>query len=114
MLRMLHDWVGDVKFRDGLRLYLNRHKYGNTCTRDLWAALEEKSGLPVARVMSTWTKQKGFPLVTVSESQRTADSSYLTLSQKKFTANGTLSLQERKGEQRNVCALSASLANCHC
>lgn len=95
---MLHDWVGDEKFRDGLRLYLNRHMYSNTCTRDLWAALEERSGLPVGRVMSTWTKQKGFPLITVSETQRTSDSSYLTLAQKKFSANGSLSVLERRGK----------------
>ncbi len=36
VLRMLNDWVGDEQFRDGLRIYLNRHKYGNTCTKDLW------------------------------------------------------------------------------
>ena len=96
VLRMLHDWVGDVKFRDGLRLYLSRHKYSNTCTRDLWAALEQKSGLPVGRVMSTWTKQKGFPLITVSESQRSDGKAYLTLAQKKFSANSTISVLERR------------------
>ncbi|KAI1299800.1 Puromycin-sensitive aminopeptidase [Halotydeus destructor] len=93
---MLEDWAGEEKFREGLRIYLARHKYGNTCTKHLWAALEESTGLPVARVMSGWTKQKGFPLITVSETQRSADTVYLTLSQKKFSSNNSLTMDERK------------------
>ena len=38
-------------FRDGIRRYL-AHSYANTVTNDLWAALEEASGQPVAR---SWT-----------------------------------------------------------
>jgi hypothetical protein len=41
-------------------------KYKNTFTEDLWAALEEASNKPVGAVMSTWTKQMGFPMVQVS------------------------------------------------
>jgi len=26
---------------DGIRIYLQRHKYGNTVTKDLWKALSE-------------------------------------------------------------------------
>ena len=95
VLRMLHDWIGDSNFRKGLQIYLNRFKYQNTCTKDLWAALEESSNLPVARVMTTWTKQKGFPLLTVNENQRTEKESFLTLSQKKFAADSVLGVNER-------------------
>ena len=49
-----------------MNLYLNRHSYKNTLTEDLWAALEEASNKPVGAVMSTWTKQKGFPVISVS------------------------------------------------
>lgn len=40
-------------------------QYKNTFTEDLWAALEEASNKPVGAVMSTWTKQMGFPVVEV-------------------------------------------------
>jgi len=45
--------------------YLNQHKYKNTQTEDLWESLEKASNLPVGDVMNTWTKQKGFPVITV-------------------------------------------------
>ena len=48
-----------------MHAYLVKHKYTNTFTEDLWEALEEASGLPVDRIMSTWTKQMGFPVLKV-------------------------------------------------
>ena len=39
------------------------------CTEDLWEALENASGKPVATVMSTWTKQMGFPVLSVEAKQ---------------------------------------------
>ena len=47
-----------------LHLYTPTHTSG-----DLWEALEQSSGKPVASVMNTWTKQMGFPLLTVQEKQ---------------------------------------------
>lgn len=62
-LLMLHDYLGSEDFRDGLRLYLKRHAYGNTDTVDLWKAWEEVSGKPVTKFMSAWTQQSGYPIV---------------------------------------------------
>ena len=36
---------------------------------DLWEALEAASSKPVAKVMSTWTKQMGYPVLTVEGKQ---------------------------------------------
>ena len=84
VIRMLHHFIGDEVFfhnfceklilfyfysqlfRKGINLYLSRHSYKNTITDDLWAALEEVSSKPVGALMSNWTKQKGFPLISVS------------------------------------------------
>ncbi len=63
VLLMLHDYLGAEAFRDGLRLYLKRHAYGNTDTVDLWAALEEVSKKPVKQFMGAWTSQSGYPIV---------------------------------------------------
>lgn len=63
VIHMLHEYLGPDVFRDGLRHYLDRHKYGNTDTVDLWQALEEISGKPVKAFMHAWTSQSGFPVV---------------------------------------------------
>lgn len=36
---------------------------------DLWDALEKASSKPVAKVMSTWTKQMGYPVLSVEGKQ---------------------------------------------
>ena len=48
-------------------MYLKKHEYKNTFTEDLWEALGEASGKPVQEIMSTWTKQMGFPVLKVGE-----------------------------------------------
>jgi aminopeptidase N len=65
-IRMLEGWLGEEKFRDGIRRYMQRHAYGNTTTADLWIALAEASGQPVAEMAAGWTMQPGFPLVKVT------------------------------------------------
>ncbi|KAF6203069.1 hypothetical protein GE061_003482 [Apolygus lucorum] len=87
ILRMLHNYIGDDDYRKGLNVYLTRHQYKNTCTEDLWTALEEASNKPVGPVMSTWTKQKGFPLIKVSSSKQDGSSRIFTISQEKFVVD---------------------------
>lgn len=86
VIRMLHNWLGEEDFRRGMGLYLNRHQYRNTETEDLWRALEEASKKEVGKVMSTWVKQKGFPIVTVEQRQE-GESRWLSVSQTKFRAS---------------------------
>ncbi len=52
-----------------MKLYLTRHKFSNTFTEDLWAALAEASNKPIANIMTGWTKQMGFPVIGVSARQ---------------------------------------------
>ena len=66
ILRMLEQYLGEDAFREGLRIYIKRHQYGNARTRDLWNALGEASGQPVAEIMDTWTSQTGYPALDVS------------------------------------------------
>ncbi len=65
VLRMLERYLGPERFRDGVRKYLDTHRFGNTETEDLWDAIEEASGEPVRDIMNSWILQGGFPLVTV-------------------------------------------------
>ena len=65
VLRMLEQYLGADRFRDGIRRYLSDHAYSNTETSDLWDAIEAATGEPVRRIMDTWIWQGGFPLVSV-------------------------------------------------
>lgn len=84
LIRMLQGYLGEDAFRDGLRIYMAKHKYGNTSANDLWAALDEASGKDVSAFMTAWIQQPGHPVVSVEMS---ADR--VTLSQKRFYANPT-------------------------
>jgi aminopeptidase N len=82
VLLMLQHYLGADNFRDGLRLYLKRHAYGNTDTVDLWTALEEVSKQPVKKFMGAWTSQSGYPIV-----QAEVSSGKLQLKQERFYLN---------------------------
>lgn len=64
---MIASYLGEDVFLDGVRRYLKRHMYGNTETGDLWRALTEASGKDVRTLMEVWTKNVGYPVVTVTE-----------------------------------------------
>ncbi len=67
LLRMLEQYLGTERFREGVRRYLAAHRYGNTETTDLWDAIEEVAeGLPIRALMDSWIFQGGHPLVTAS------------------------------------------------
>ena len=81
VLRMLEQYLGDEVFRDGIRLYLKKHQFGNTETTDLWDALETASREPARKMMDSWIFQPGFPILDAS---RGADGIGLTISQRRF------------------------------
>ena len=63
VLRMLEQYLGEDAFRDGIRLYLATHQFGNTETTDLWDAIETSTGEPVRQIMDSWIFQGGCPVV---------------------------------------------------
>ena len=83
VIRMLEQYLGPDIFRKGLQNYLAKFSYGNAVTDDLWGALEEASEKPVKKIMSTWTKQTGYPVVSVAAKNNT-----WTLTQNRFLYTG--------------------------
>jgi puromycin-sensitive aminopeptidase len=79
VLRMLEQYLGADKFRDGIRLYLRRHEYANAETTDLWDALEDSTKEPARAMMDSWIFQAGYPLISVERK-----GSDLMLSQRLF------------------------------
>ncbi len=80
LLRMLEQYLGAERFREGVSHYLRIHAYGNTETSDLWDAIEHTSGEPVRRIMDSWIWQPGYPLVSAK-----VDGDELVLSQRRFS-----------------------------
>lgn len=87
VIRMLYNWMGEEKFKIGMHNYLIKYSYQNAETPQLWAELEAACGLPINKVMTTWTEQMGFPVISVKSRQEGSDR-ILTLSQTKFVAVG--------------------------
>uniref|UniRef100_A0A1I7VNP8 Aminopeptidase n=3 Tax=Loa loa TaxID=7209 RepID=A0A1I7VNP8_LOALO len=86
--RMLCNYLGEEIFQKGLRIYLTRFQYSNAVTTDLWNALSEASGQDIETLMSTWTKQMGYPLVSVSQ-EINGKKRIIKMNQKRFLADGT-------------------------
>ena len=60
--------MGPEEFRIGVKRFLEKYKYGNAVTADLWHELTgvSSSELNITRIMDTWTRQMGYPVLTVS------------------------------------------------
>jgi puromycin-sensitive aminopeptidase len=69
VLRMLEQYAGEDKFRDGVRRYLTKHAYANAETGDLWAALADEE-VDVPAMMDGWVFRPGYPLVEVRRQGR--------------------------------------------
>jgi puromycin-sensitive aminopeptidase len=80
VLRMLEQHLSAEVFRDGVRLYLERHRFGNAETTDLWKALGDAARLPIPEVMNGWIFRPGYPLVIVEP-----EGAGVKLSQRRFT-----------------------------
>ncbi|XP_024965643.1 aminopeptidase M1 isoform X1 [Cynara cardunculus var. scolymus] len=83
VIRMLQSYLGPKVFQQALAKYIKKHACSNAKTEDLWAVLEEESHEPVNKLMNSWTKQKGYPVV----SARVIDNK-LEFEQRQFLASG--------------------------
>ncbi|KAI9812822.1 MAG: Aminopeptidase 2 mitochondrial [Thelocarpon impressellum] len=93
VLRMISKYLGEETFMEGIRRYLKKHAYGNTQTGDLWAALADASGKDVEKIMNVWTKNVGYPVVTVTENQ---GSNSIHVKQNRFLRTGDVKPEEDK------------------
>jgi aminopeptidase N len=63
VLKQLNYRLGDVTFRDGLRLYLKQHAYSNAQWADLIGAFEASGGKDVKGWADAWILRRGMPQV---------------------------------------------------
>ena len=86
LLRMLEQYLGADRFREGVSHYLRVHSYRNTETSDLWDAIETSSSEPVRRIMDSWIWQPGFPQISATLA---AGDSGVELTQQRFRLGET-------------------------
>ncbi|KDO73545.1 hypothetical protein CISIN_1g002775mg [Citrus sinensis] len=84
VIRMLQNYLGAECFQRSLASYIKKYACSNAKTEDLWAALEEGSGEPVNKLMNSWTKQKGYPVISVKVKEEK-----LELEQSQFLSSGS-------------------------
>lgn len=85
VLWMIDAFLGENRFRNGVRRYLAAHQYGNTETSDLWDAIEAEAGdIPIRAVMDSWIFQGGYPLVNASAQESPTGTSLIELRQEPF------------------------------
>ena len=82
LLRQLEFVLGAEQFRNGLRLYLAAHAYGNAEWSDLVHALEKASGTSLTAWADAWIQHRGVPVVTTEWSCSDALVTSLTLHQR--------------------------------
>ena len=84
LIKMLRAIIGETNFRRGLTNYFNLHQYSNTIADDLWSALSDASDINVAKLMTPWLTNSGYPIVTVK-----LENNILTLRQDEFHIDGS-------------------------
>ena len=79
VLRMFQMFIGEDAFQNGVEAYLNKFKFENTNSSDLWDALSEASNQPLNKILPFWIREKGYPFLQVD-----CSNNFLTIKQKPF------------------------------
>jgi aminopeptidase N len=64
VMRQLETIMGADAFRDGLREYLRRHRFGNASWPDLIALLDDRTPEDLAAWSHAWVEEDGRPIIT--------------------------------------------------
>lgn len=91
VIAMIAAYLGDDKFRDGVRLHLRRHAFGNATTNDFFASLADSAKDPrVLAALRSFVDQQGVPVLRV---ERTAQG--VSLQQQRYGVLGSTQAQQR-------------------
>ncbi len=85
VITMLEGFAGEGVWRDGIRVYMKKHAYGNTKTDDLWTAVEAAGAKGLTKIAHDFTKKPGIPLIAVTAAKCEAGNTIVTLSQSEFS-----------------------------
>jgi aminopeptidase N len=109
VVAMIAAYLGDEKFKDGVRLHLNRHRYGNATSEQFFQAIADAAHDPkVLTSFKSFVDQQGVPVVDIRR-----DGSKLIATQSRYAYLGsnptaetwTIPLCVRVGEAKQ-CTLA--------
>ncbi len=80
VLAMLESYLGADRFRAGVIDYLERFRYGNARTEDLWESLGRAGNEPIAAMATPWIDRPGHPVIRARREGTT-----LRLAQRRFS-----------------------------
>ncbi|WP_420207519.1 M1 family metallopeptidase (plasmid) [Acinetobacter baumannii] len=97
VLNMFESYLGEEKFKQGVRNYINKHQYGNATANDLISALAEQSGQGerFTRAMKSFLDQPGVPLINTALQQE-GNQVFLNVKQSRYLPVGS------KGDARSL------------
>jgi tricorn protease interacting factor F2/3 len=84
IIRMLEAYAGEDEFMRGVRSYLEKYKFSNAASNDLWNEIERTSKTGVKAIMNEWIRKPGYPVVNVK-----LDGKRLMIRQQRFLLNGS-------------------------
>ncbi|HSE29531.1 MAG TPA: M1 family metallopeptidase [Candidatus Saccharimonadales bacterium] len=82
LVRMLHDYLGEQNFKNGIRAYVKKFSYKNATMQDLWESLGSVAQIEVADFIEPWLTQPGHPVVSFRQTN-----GHATLNQRRFYAD---------------------------
>ena len=88
VITMFENWIGTEKFRNGVRRYLDAHRYGTATSNDFLSAIQAASFPGVAAAFSSFLDQAGVPLIGASL-DCSGEKPRLALSQTRMLPAGT-------------------------
>jgi aminopeptidase N len=87
VISMLEAYAGEDVWREGIRTYMQRHKYDNTKSEDLWRAVEDAGASDLTAIAYDFTRQEGVPLVRVESAVCDGGTTRVALSQSQFSVD---------------------------
>ncbi|KAF9383414.1 hypothetical protein CPB97_006477 [Podila verticillata] len=90
VLRMLSAWLGQDHLLLGIRKFIHKYMWSNANTEDLWITLAEECKVDVPGFMRKWTRQTGYPVLSVTE----LDESTVLVRQNIFLSTGDMRADE--------------------
>ena len=85
VLAMVEQWVGAESFQRGLQSYMAARSLKPATAGDLWHHFGLATGMPVGRVASSWTDQRGVPVLDV-DARCESDATVISLRQSRLAA----------------------------
>jgi aminopeptidase N len=90
LLRLLNYRLGELGFRDGVRIFLHDHAYANATWQDLIAAFSSASKQDLKTWANAWVTQRGMPVVSVKWACSAGKISSLEIAQQDSLKEGHL------------------------